>query len=73
MLLQAGALEMLSADAEYYATAARAAGAHCEVELWDGMFHVFQIMRWLPQAHRAYRSVERFVASLDALRAAKTA
>lgn len=66
MLLQAGGSEMLSADAEHYGTAQRAAGGQCEVQLWPGMFHVFQVgHRFLPEARAALDSVERFVAEVE--------
>lgn len=66
MLLQAGAREMLSADSEYYGRALNAAGGRCEVQIWPGMFHVFQIAYpYLPEARAALDSVQRFVASLD--------
>ncbi|AFT98877.1 alpha/beta hydrolase [Nocardia brasiliensis] len=66
MLLQAGGSEMLSADAEHYGTAQRAAGGHCEVQLWPGMFHVFQVgHRFLPEARAALDAVEKFVAEVE--------
>ncbi|GAA5082027.1 alpha/beta hydrolase [Nocardia iowensis] len=65
MLLQAGASEMLSADAERFGEAQRAAGGHCEVQLWPGMFHVFQVgHRLLPEARAALTAVEQFVADV---------
>ncbi|WP_433661710.1 alpha/beta hydrolase [Nocardia sp. CA-128927] len=66
MLLQAGGSEMLSADAEHYGAAQRAAGGRCEVQLWPGMFHVFQVgHRFLPEARAALDGVERFVAEVE--------
>ncbi|MFI9506325.1 alpha/beta hydrolase [Nocardia sp. NPDC052566] len=62
MLLQAGGSEMLSADAEHYGRAQRAAGGRCEVQISPGMFHVFQVgHRFLPEAKSALTCVERFV------------
>ncbi|WP_107654174.1 alpha/beta hydrolase [Nocardia suismassiliense] len=66
MLLQAGASEMLSADAEHYGAAQRAAGGRCEVQLWPGMFHVFQVgHRVMPEARAALTEVARFVAEIE--------
>jgi epsilon-lactone hydrolase len=65
MLLQAGGSEMLSADTERYGAAQRAAGGRCEVQLWPGMFHVFQVgHRFLPEARAALDGVDRFVAEV---------
>lgn len=70
-LLQVGSREMLSADAEHYALAARAVGAPCELQVWDGMFHVFQMAyRVLPEAGAALEQIEQFVAKVDAAVAA---
>lgn len=65
-LLQAGAAEVLSADTEAYGAALRAAGGQCEVQIWPGMFHVFQLpYLLLPEAEQALDNVERFVARVD--------
>jgi len=65
-LLQAGAAEVLSADAEAYCAALRAVGGDCELELWPGMFHVFQLpYLLLPEAKYALDNVERFVARVE--------
>ncbi|MCU1641761.1 MAG: alpha/beta hydrolase [Nocardia sp.] len=66
ILLQAGGSEMLSADAEAFGAAQRAAGGRCEVQLWPGMFHVFQVgHRLLPEARAALTAVERFIADIE--------
>lgn len=66
ILLQAGGSEMLSADAEAFGAAQRAAGGRCEVQLWPGMFHVFQVAhRLLPEARAALDAVERFLADIE--------
>ncbi|WP_305780848.1 alpha/beta hydrolase [Nocardia nova] len=67
MLLQAGGSEILCSDSQHYAAALRAAGGRCELELWSGMFHVFQMAYpRLSEARSALDSVERFVESIDA-------
>ncbi|WP_324188080.1 alpha/beta hydrolase [Nocardia higoensis] len=66
MLLQAGGSEILGSDSEHYAAALRSAGGRCELEMWAGMFHVFQMgYQRLPEARSALDSVERFVESID--------
>lgn len=68
ILLHAGGSEMLSADAEAFGVAQRATGGHCEVRLWPGMFHVFQVAhRILPEARAALTDVERFIADIEAV------
>jgi acetyl esterase/lipase len=66
MLIQAGGREMLSADAEHYAAALQAASGTCELQIWPGQIHVFQLAyRILPEARRALDEVQRFVGELD--------
>lgn len=61
ILLQVGEHEHLRHQAEAFAAAQVAAGGRCEVQVWDGLFHVFQMVRPLPEAGEALREVERFV------------
>ncbi|CAM3879770.1 alpha/beta hydrolase [Smaragdicoccus niigatensis] len=74
MLLQAGGRELLAADAEHYARELNAAGGHVQLEVWPGMFHVFQIgYPLLPEARAALDSIEKFVAALEAGRNSRLA
>ncbi|MGW6692951.1 alpha/beta hydrolase [Rhodococcus sp. NPDC054953] len=67
MLLQAGGSEILGSDSAHYAAALRASGGRCELEVWSGMFHVFQMgYPRLPEARNALDRVERFVEGIDA-------
>ncbi|MFE3446003.1 alpha/beta hydrolase [Nocardia sp. NPDC059180] len=67
MLLQTGGSEILGSDSEHYAAALRSAGGRCELEVWSGMFHVFQMgYPRMSEARSALDSVERFIESLDA-------
>ncbi|MGV9612802.1 alpha/beta hydrolase [Nocardia xishanensis] len=66
MLLQVGGSEVLASDSEHYATALRAAGGRCEIEVWSGMFHVFQMgYPRISEARSALDSVERFIENID--------
>lgn len=70
MLLQAGGSEVLASDSQHFAAALRATGGRCELELWPGMFHVFQMgYPRLSEARSALDSVERFVENIDANKA----
>lgn len=67
MLIQTGGREVLAADARAYAAAQQAAGGRCELQIWPGQIHVFQVAgRFLPEARIAMRHVQRFVRDLDA-------
>jgi epsilon-lactone hydrolase len=61
-LIQVGGWEALTGDAALYHSAAERAGAVCEVEVYAGMFHVFQMAyRLLPEARRALDQIDAFV------------
>ena len=63
ILVQAGGAEMLSADARELQRIVRAAGGHCELEIWPGQMHVFQALPLLiPEATPALRRVTTFLA-----------
>ena len=65
ILLQAGGLELLRADAELFAELVNGAGGSCELQIWPGQIHVFQILLdRVPEANAALRDVARFVRSV---------
>jgi acetyl esterase/lipase len=64
ILLQAGDLELLVADARHFATAQRATGGSCELQIWRNQVHVFQAMYRNPAAHAAIAEVQRLVGTL---------
>ncbi len=68
ILLQVGEHEHLRAHAEGFAAAQVAAGGACEVQVWSGLFHVFQMIRPLPEAREALREVERFIDRVESRR-----
>jgi acetyl esterase/lipase len=61
LLLQASTTEVLLDDSRLVADAARAAGVRCELELFDGVAHVWQMIPLLPESRRAVRSIGDFV------------
>jgi acetyl esterase/lipase len=61
MLLQVGSTEMLLDDATRVAARAHAAGVPVELEIWERMPHVFQVMSTLPQSAAAIASIVRFI------------
>lgn len=65
-LVIAGGAEMMRGDAELFAEAQRAAGGHCELQVWPGQVHVFPVLGLVPEAALAMAEVVRFVAELDA-------
>ena len=52
---------------EALADALTASGADCELQVWKGQMHVFQILnRVLPEASAAMRDAARFIGSVTA-------
>ncbi len=69
ILLQVGEHEHLRAHSERFAAAQLASGGVCEVQVWCGLFHVFQMIRPLPESREALREVSRFVERVESRRA----
>jgi monoterpene epsilon-lactone hydrolase len=65
LLIQVGTEEILLDDATRVADRARAAGAPVNLEIWDEMVHVFQLIPFLPEAKKAVAQIAVFVS--DAL------
>lgn len=61
LLLQVGSTEMLLDDATRAAARAFAAGVQVQLEVWERLPHVFQMIAALPQAREAERSIISFV------------
>lgn len=62
ILLQAGGDELLLTDAHAFTERARAAGVDVTLEVYPGMWHVWQIfVPYLPEARKAVASIARFV------------
>lgn len=67
LLIQAGEHEMLRDDSIRVTKKARADGASVRLEIWPGMFHVFQSHDpLLPEAREAIDHIAKFIASLSA-------
>ncbi|MFC5753513.1 alpha/beta hydrolase [Actinomadura rugatobispora] len=64
-LLQVGGAEVLRPEAEAFAEALDAAGTPCELQVWKGQMHVFQMLnRVLPEADAAMADTDRFIRSV---------
>lgn len=61
MLIQVGSTEMLLDDARRLAEKASAAGVPVQLEIWERMAHVFQVLGSLPQARAARRRIVEFI------------
>ena len=61
MLIQVGDIEMLRDDAVRTARKAHAAGVAVELEIWEGMPHVFQALTILPQAAAASERIVAYI------------
>ena len=65
LLIQVGDRETVLSDSVAFADKARAAGVSVQLEVWDGMIHVFQqFPDALPEARAARRSIGAFVQGL---------
>jgi monoterpene epsilon-lactone hydrolase len=61
LLIQVGTDEILLDDAMRCADRARQAGVDVTLEIWDGMFHVFQLVPFLPETTKAVGHMAEFV------------
>ena len=61
LLIQAGTDEILLDDATQIAEKARESGVHVTLEIWDDLFHVFQLISILPETKNALRQIAAFV------------
>jgi monoterpene epsilon-lactone hydrolase len=62
MLVQAGGAEILLDDARRLAARARADGVQVDLQIWDDMFHAWQLYPDLiPQGQQAIQAIARFV------------
>ena len=61
--IQAGDADITCDDAITLHARATAAGVACELRLWPGMFHHFQVFAELPEADRSLAEIATFVAA----------
>lgn len=62
VMLQAAGDEILRDDSVSFAAALRAAGVKVELDVWPGLFHVFELAwRWLPESQEAITRIGDFV------------
>lgn len=61
MFIQVGSIEILLSDAELLANKARQAGVEVHLNVWEGMWHVWQISNKLPEAKKAVKEIGNFV------------
>ncbi len=62
LLIQAGGDEILLSDATRFAEKARQSGVDVTLEIYPGMWHVWQILTpYLPEAKQALDSITRFI------------
>jgi monoterpene epsilon-lactone hydrolase len=61
-LIQVGNNEILLSDSTRLEEKLKAAGVDTRLEVWDGMWHVFQVFApWVPEANRAIRKIGQFI------------
>lgn len=64
LLIQVGTAEVLLDDAVRLTAAAREAGVMVTLQIWEELFHVFQMAPFLPETQEALANVAVFLASL---------
>ena len=70
LLIQVGSDEILLSDSTRLAEKARAAGVDVQLEVWQGMWHVWHIFApLLPEANRAIQHIAEFVKRTSAANA----
>jgi monoterpene epsilon-lactone hydrolase len=61
MLVQVGTEEVLFDDSEKLVKKAKKAGVKAELEIWEGMPHVFQMAHgFVPEAQAALKNIAQF-------------
>jgi epsilon-lactone hydrolase len=61
LLIQVGDRETVLDDSTMLADRAKAAGVDTELQVWDGMIHVFQMFPEIPEARQAIASIGQFL------------
>ncbi len=61
LLIQVGDRETVLDDSTMFAEKARAAGVDTELQIWDGMIHVFPMFSEIPEAREAIASIAKFL------------
>jgi len=64
LLIQVGTDEILLDDARRIAEKAQMAGVNATLEIWEEMFHVFQIIPFLPETKKALKQIADFVSRI---------
>lgn len=60
LLLHVGTHELFLDDSLRLADKASAAGVDVTLKVWDGLWHVFQVFAWLPEAREALEEIGQF-------------
>jgi monoterpene epsilon-lactone hydrolase len=61
LLIHVGTHEILLNDAILFSERARQANVEVVIELWEGMFHVFQIVPYLPESNLSLEHIAEFI------------
>jgi acetyl esterase/lipase len=61
LLIQVGDRETVHDDSTAFAAKAKGAGVNVELQVWNGMIHVFQMFAEIPQAREALTELAMFL------------
>lgn len=65
LLIQVGSREVLLGDSARLAEKARRSGVEASLQVFDGMFHLFQMHWSMPEAKYAHEDIASFIGQLD--------
>ncbi len=65
ILVQVGSDEILLDDSVRFSEIAQKSGVETTLKIWEGMFHAFQIISFLPETTEAIKQVADFLSSID--------
>lgn len=63
LLIHAGTNEILLDQATQIMENARNAGVDVKLKIWEGMFHVFQIVGFLPETQKSLEQISQFISA----------
>jgi monoterpene epsilon-lactone hydrolase len=63
LLIHVGTNEILLGQAIQFVENARIFGVDVTLETWEGMFHVFQILSFLPETHKSLDQITTFIST----------
>jgi monoterpene epsilon-lactone hydrolase len=61
LIVHVGDVEIILDDSTRLAERARAAGVDVTLKVWDGLWHVFQLVPWIPESRQSIEEIGDFI------------